>query len=82
MNTEKRDKTVVVSCRVPEKLAEVIKRYCQADMHLNPADFVRDAIREKLKRDAPELCEQLKSAYHGGSRKLCSLLLEEAGSDE
>ena len=54
-----REKTKVVSCRVPERLAELIKKYCALDMHVNPADFVRDAIREKIKRDAPRLCEQL-----------------------
>jgi len=48
-------KTKVVSCRLPEKLAELLKRYCEADMHVNPADFIRDAIREKLERDFPEI---------------------------
>lgn len=44
-------KTKVVSCRVPEKLAELIKKHCEIDMHINTADFVRDAIREKIEKD-------------------------------
>jgi Arc/MetJ-type ribon-helix-helix transcriptional regulator len=55
MATEKT--TIVVSCRVSEKLAEMIKKHCENDMHVNIADFVRDAIREKLERDSRFLRE-------------------------
>lgn len=48
-------KLVVVSTRVTVPLAETIQKYLLADSHVSPADFVRAAIREKLKRDAPQL---------------------------
>lgn len=53
------EKTKVVSCRVPDRLAQLIERVCKLDMHVNPADFIRDAIREKIQRDYPELAKQL-----------------------
>lgn len=45
------EKTIVVSCRVSEKFAELIKKHCANDMHINVADFIRDAIREKLEKE-------------------------------
>jgi len=29
------------------------------DSHLNPGDLLRDSLREKIERDAPELLKQL-----------------------
>jgi Arc/MetJ-type ribon-helix-helix transcriptional regulator len=46
-----KERTVVVSCRVSRALADLIKKHCENDMHVNVADFVRDAVREKLQRE-------------------------------
>ena len=54
---EKRD--AYIGVRVPKTLKELIQKVVELDAHLNEADFVRDAIREKIKRDAPELYKQL-----------------------
>jgi Arc/MetJ-type ribon-helix-helix transcriptional regulator len=56
---QNQEKTRVVSCRVTERFAKLIEKYCQCDAHVNPADFVRDALREKMQKDAPELYRQL-----------------------
>jgi len=56
MNVEK---TKVVATRVTKKTAELIAEFCKRDTHVNPADFIRDAIRDKLQREAPELYGQL-----------------------
>lgn len=48
-------KLKVISTRITKPLARVIEEYMRMDAHVTPADFVRDAIREKLKRDTPEL---------------------------
>ena len=48
-------KTKVLATRVTEPLAKVIEEYLRRDAHVSPADFLRDAVREKLKRDAPRL---------------------------
>jgi len=45
--------------RVPRTLKELIQKVVERDTHLNEADFVRDAIREKIQRDAPDLYKQL-----------------------
>ena len=51
--------TKVVATRVTPQLAELIKEICRRDAHINPADFIRDAVREKIQRDAPELYSEL-----------------------
>lgn len=48
-------KLKVISTRITEPLARVIEEYMRMAAHVTPADFVRDAIREKLKRDVPGL---------------------------
>lgn len=53
------EKTRVVATRVTVKTAELIAEFCRRDAHINSADFIRDAIREKLQREAPELYRQL-----------------------
>lgn len=49
----------VVSARVPKTLKTLISKIVEIDGHMNESDFVRDAIREKIQRDAPELYKQL-----------------------
>jgi len=44
-----------VATRITLRLDRVIGEYLQMDAHVTMADFIRDAIREKLKRDTPEL---------------------------
>lgn len=51
----KAEKTKVVATRVTSNTAELIEEFCRRDGHVNLADFIRDAIREKLQREAPEL---------------------------
>ena len=53
------EKTKVVATRVTLKTAELIAEFCKRDAHVNTADFIRDAIRDKLWREAPELYHQL-----------------------
>ena len=51
------EETVVISCRVSKKFAKMIKKHCENDMHVNIADFARDAMREKLEKDSRFLRE-------------------------
>ena len=57
-NAGKRE-TVVLACRVSKRFAKVVKEYCDLDAHLNPADVLRDSMREKIQRDAPDLYQKL-----------------------
>jgi len=59
-------KTKTVATRITVNLARIMEEYCKRDAHVNISDFIRDAIREKLQRDAPELYRQLfLEAEHG-----------------
>lgn len=49
------NQTIVVSTRVTQQFARVIEQYCRQDAYINCADLLREALREKLQRDAPEL---------------------------
>jgi len=49
----------VISVKVTKPLAEMIKEYMKLDAHVTLSDFVRDAIREKIKNDAPWLYEKM-----------------------
>jgi len=51
----KAEKTKVVATRVTNRTSELIDEFCRRDGHVNVADFIRDAIREKLQREASEL---------------------------
>lgn len=51
----KRSPTRIVAVRITRKLAEMMHEYCKRDAHINFSDFIRDAIREKIQREAPEL---------------------------
>lgn len=44
-----------MNIRLPFTLKELVKRFVSMDTHMNESEFVRDAIREKLQREAPKL---------------------------
>ena len=50
---------VNLNVRIPATLKELIGRYLECDCHTNASEFTRDALREKLAKDAPELYRQL-----------------------
>lgn len=52
-------KDVVINVRIPQTLRELVQKFVERDTHLNESDFYRDAIREKIMREAPELYQKL-----------------------
>lgn len=52
-------RTKTIATRVTIPFAKMIDRYLERACHVTPADFVRDAIREKIRRDAPNLYDNL-----------------------
>jgi Arc/MetJ-type ribon-helix-helix transcriptional regulator len=48
-----------LNVRIPATLKELIAKYIEFDCHTNASEFTRDALREKLMKDAPELYSQL-----------------------
>ena len=52
-------KTETVSSKIPYNLRLAMKRYIELDTHLNESDFIRNAIREKIRRDAPGIIHEM-----------------------
>jgi Arc/MetJ-type ribon-helix-helix transcriptional regulator len=50
---------VNLNVRVPITLKLLIGKYIDCDCHTNASEFTREALREKLSKDAPELYSQL-----------------------
>jgi Arc/MetJ-type ribon-helix-helix transcriptional regulator len=44
---------------IPQTMKDLIDQFVSMDMHTNLSEFVRDAIRQKLQKDAPHLYKQL-----------------------
>jgi len=53
------NKQPLVSARITPSMKETIDKFLSHDMHISISDFIRDAIREKIKQDAPELYANL-----------------------
>jgi Arc/MetJ-type ribon-helix-helix transcriptional regulator len=51
--------TKIVAARLTQNLTEIMHEYCRRDAHLNFSDLIRDAVREKIQREAPELYSEL-----------------------
>jgi hypothetical protein len=63
-----RRKDCVVAARIPAALKNLLQKYITLDTHINESDFLRDAIREKIQRDAPRLYRGLfeEASENGG----------------
>lgn len=48
-----------LNVKIPKTLKEVMQKYVKCDLHTNLSEFTRDALREKIQRDAPELAQEL-----------------------
>lgn len=54
-----KEKDVVIGFRAPATLREIVKEFVSLDTHMNESDFYRDAVRQKIQREAPELYKRL-----------------------
>jgi len=54
-----KEKDIRISFRAPATLRDLVRDYISLDAHVNESDFYRDAAREKIQRDAPELYRKL-----------------------
>lgn len=53
------EKLVPLNVRIPRTLKELIKQYIEMDAHKDVSEFTRDALRQKIERDAPELYREM-----------------------
>ena len=56
--TEENNK-IVIGAQITRVFKNVIDKYIENNDYISIGDFVRTAIREKMKRDAPELMRDL-----------------------
>lgn len=57
--TEQSGEYPIIGVRFSPRLKRVIDRYLELGAHLTYSDLVRDAVREKLREEAPELYSQM-----------------------
>ena len=50
---------VNLNIKLPKTLKDLMAKYVKCDLHTNISEFTREALREKIQRDAPELAQQL-----------------------
>ena len=50
---------VNLNVRIPYAMRTIMQEYISRDTHANMSEFARDAIREKIVKDAPTLYAQL-----------------------
>ena len=55
----KNNRMTWLNVRLPINLKELMKKYVALDAHKDLSELTRDALREKIKRDAPELYSDL-----------------------
>ena len=53
------EKMVQLNIRVPQNLKKMMKEYIELDAHKDLSELTRDALRQKIKRDAPHLYQNL-----------------------
>ena len=49
----------VISIKVTAPLYKIVNQYLELDAHVSKSDFVRSAIREKIKADTPWLYDNM-----------------------
>ena len=49
----------IISARVSEAFKKVVQKYLEIDTHVTESDLVRDAVREKIEKNAPFLLEEM-----------------------
>lgn len=49
----------VIGVRFSPALKRVVDRYLEIDAHLTYSDLIRDAVREKIKGEAPKIYAQM-----------------------
>lgn len=50
---------VRINARIPRNLKILMQEFIARSIRMNESDLIRDALREKIHRDAPDLYRQL-----------------------
>ena len=49
-----KDQLVALNVKIPKKFKDMMYKYVDSGLHKDISELTRDAIREKIKRDAPD----------------------------
>jgi len=60
-----RDKYPVINFRVPGPLRELTQEFVERGLYLNLGDFLREATKEKIRKEGPDLYAKLFFANRG-----------------
>jgi Arc/MetJ-type ribon-helix-helix transcriptional regulator len=55
----KKENMVPLNVRVPPSLKELAQKFVALDAHKDVSELTRDALREKIRREAPDLYAEL-----------------------
>lgn len=55
----KNKKEVFVAARIPKTLKQLMEEFIKLDAHMGLSELIRDAVREKIQREAPQLYAKL-----------------------
>ena len=53
------EKMVQLNIRIPQNLKLIMKEFVELDAHKELSELTRDALRQKIQRDAPHLYQRL-----------------------
>ena len=52
-------KMAQLNVRIPQNLKKLMKEYLELDAHKDLSELTRDALRQKIQKDAPHLYQSL-----------------------
>lgn len=54
-----RKELTTICVMIPSPMRKLIEQFVSIDTHTNLSEFVRDALRQKLQKESPQLYRQL-----------------------
>lgn len=54
-----KENLVPLNVRIPKNLKRIMHKYVELDAHKDLSELTRDALREKIQKDAPQLYAEL-----------------------
>ena len=57
--SRKEREQILITLQIPATMKELIEKIVTADTHSNMSEFIRDAIRQKIRLEHPGLIQQM-----------------------
>lgn len=56
---KKNREQILITLQIPQTMKDIMEKIVYADTHSNMSEFIRDAIRQKIQRENPQLLQNL-----------------------